>query len=173
MAMKKEKVKDFDYFYTRDQKVFEGTFLGYNEGLMPISEEGSGTKYRDILLVVIDTTGLGNNKFDNFDKRVHVDIANIRMINFVENNPNVPDDEKIISKGLFTVILNDNSYFYSTSVNIKIMKEKGKIFYVFLSDDGEKKTLKSDLARIYFPEELYYEVENKNGEKIYIFKKKT
>jgi hypothetical protein len=160
--------KDFDYVYLKKGDLISGAILGFNPGYKIISENPSKT--RPALLVMIDKTGSGNNKMENFKNIKFIEIDEIKYINFLEDKIEYESDNEKISNDSFTICLNDNSYFLTDAPFSEVIRKKKKTLFIFLKDGKKTKIPKSNLARMYFPEGFSYEAEWKGNKQEYKFK---
>jgi hypothetical protein len=140
--------KDFDYVYLKKGDLISGTILGFNPGYKIISENPSKT--RPALLVMIDKTGLGNNKMENFKNIKFIEIDEIKYINFLEDKIEYESDKEKISNDSFTICLNDNSYFLTDAPFSEVIRKKKKTLFIFLKDGKKTKIPKSNLQECIF-----------------------
>ena len=83
-----------------------------------------------------------------------IQLEHISMINFIEKKSLYPEDTNLISDEYLTVILKDGSHYYAEYL-AGVMQEE---VYIFQIAEGPRRDKKKNLARIYFPKDIKYEL---------------
>jgi len=97
-----------------------------------------------------------------------IQLEHISMINFIEKKSLYPEDTNLISDEYLTVILKDGSHYYAEYL-AGVMQEE---VYIFQIAEGPRRDKKKNLARIYFPKDIKYElIKHDDGSIEFVLKK--